>query len=375
MIQRAFRLGWAGAVTKTITPEGQFDRDVSPRIAGAWNIEPLGGLKHVFGLENIELLSDRPLAAWLSDIRDLRRGFPDRLVVASISGGAQQQSAWRKLARACENAGAQAVELNLSCPHGLPERGLGSAIGQDPRFTYKITRCVVEAVRVPVLAKLTPNVTDITAIADVAQRAGAAGISAINTLGAIPGIDLNTLTPLPSVSGWSSPGGYSGPAIKPVALKALADLARRTRLPISAMGGIAHGTDVCEFILLGASTLQVCSAVMLEGLMIIDRLKRGLENFMAAHGYRSVRQFQGLSLRRLTSHARLSRTYRAVAVIKEDLCLRDDLCYIACRDGGPRAIDLGAGRIPRVDPGRCSGCGLCAAVCPVPACISLVPES
>ena len=286
MMGRAFEAGWAGAVTKTLVTDAESIVNVTPRLASLSFPGPTAEPRKIYAFENIELVTDRSLSMWLKEIEGLRKKHPGHVVIASIMDDASRPDGWQSMARKCEAAGAHMIELNMSCPHGMPERGMGSAIGMDPNLAAKVTRWTVEAVKIPVMAKMTPNVTDVGHIARTCEEAGVHAISAINTVAAIIGIDLETLVPRPNVAGYSAHGGLSGPAVKPIALKAIASIARSVQVPISGIGGIASWEDAAEFLLIGATTLQVCSAVMARGYGLIEDLTDGLSNYMEDKGLR-----------------------------------------------------------------------------------------
>lgn len=352
-------------MTKTLCLPRVWVRNVTPRLHG---INLRGEL---VGLENIELISNRPLEVWLDEIKQLKDRFPDRVLIASIMSDATSAGDWQELAKRCQEVGADVLELNLSCPHGMPERGMGSAIGQDPELTGRVTTWVKEVAKVPVMVKLSPNVTDITEPARAAQAHGADALSAINTVSALVGIDLETLRPLPSVDGRSTFGGYSGPAIKPIALRCVAELAQTISLPISASGGISTWQDAAEFLLVGAFTFQICTRVMQHGYGIIDDLQKGLEGFLKRHGFGSLAEAVGKALPELTAHGELNRSYRVVGHIDRSLCTGCQRCYISCRDAGYQAIGLDREGLAVVDEEKCDGCGLCQQVCPAEGCVSM----
>jgi dihydropyrimidine dehydrogenase (NAD+) subunit PreA len=405
-VKRAFDAGWGGAVWKTI---GEPIVNVSSRYSSVdWN-----GLR-MMGLNNIELITDRPIETNLREIADVKKHYPKHAVIASLMVESRRE-AWHEIVRRAEDAGADGLELNCGCPHGMSERGMGSAVGQVPDYTKLITEWVKEVARTPVLVKLTPNVGDIRAIARAAKAGGADGLSAINTLNSITGIDLDTFTPRPDVGGRSSHGGYCGPAVKPIALHMVQQLAGDTEcaLPVSGIGGISGWREAAEFLLLGCHSLQVCTAVMHYGYRIVEDMLEGLSNWMDEKGFRSLEDFRGRSLERVTEWKHLDLNYKIVARIHPELCIGCDLCYIACWDGAHQCIHLDgiatpeqlvaqsrarlaqtpavvavdtsrtpASRIPKVDEQECVGCNLCWLVCPVESCITmdrvdtgLAPES
>jgi len=372
MIARAFDAGWGGAVTKTLVLDEKPIRNVTPRLTSLAFPGFEGEPKKIYALENIELASDRPLSVWLAEITDLAKRYPANPVVASIMADASRKAEWQELARRCEGAGARAIELNFSCPHGgMPGTAVGRAIGQDPGHAGRITGWAREVVRVPLLVKLTPNVSDIVVIAKAAKEAGADGVTAINSVAAIPGVDLDTLVPLPSVQGRSAQGGLCGPAIKPIALRLVSELARGSGLPVSGCGGIGTWQDAAEFALLGASTLQVCTAVMLQGCGIVQDMRDGLLGWMEEKGFSKLSDFVGLANGKLTEITELDHATRLVSSVDASTCVKCDICHVACRDGGYQAITVGADRIPIVDESHCSGCGLCVQACPVWNCMTM----
>lgn len=373
MIGRAFKAGWAGAVTKTLVEDASSIINVTPRLASLGFRDPEKRLKKNYALENIELVTDRELTIWLKEIEELRKKYPDHVVIASIMDDASKPEGWQSMAKKCEDAGANLIELNLSCPHGMPERGMGSAIGQDVELSKRVTSWVAEAVNIPVIAKMTPNVTDIAVVAKACMNAGAKGISAINTVAAIIGVDLETLVPMPNVSGYSAHGGLSGPAVKPIALKAVASVAKETGAPVSGIGGISTWKDAAEFILLGASTVQLCTAVMFYGYSIIDELTSGLATYMEKKGFHRISDMVGASLDKLVSFGELDNKTKRKASIDNSLCIQCDACFVSCRDAGYQAITRGSDKIYKVTEKLCTGCSLCCQVCPVEGCITLKP--
>lgn len=373
MMGRAFEAGWAGAVTKTLVKDVENIVNVTPRLASLSFPGSASEPKKLYAFENIELVTDRSLAIWLEEIEMLRKKYPANVVIASIMDDVSRPDGWQHVAKACETAGAHMIEINMSCPHGMPEMGMGAAIGQNPELAAKVCGWVSEAVGIPVIAKMTPNVTDIGYVAKTCADAGADAISAINTVAAIMGVDLESLVPIPNVGGYSAHGGLSGPAVKPIALKALASIVRATDVPVSGIGGIGSWQDAAEFLLLGATTLQVCSSVMTSGYGIISDIVDGLENYMEDMGFNSVSDMVGLALEKLVSHNELSREARVTSHIDEAICIKCDLCYVSCMDSGYQAIQLKKDRMPVVDREKCTGCSLCQHVCPVWDCIRMTP--
>jgi dihydropyrimidine dehydrogenase (NAD+) subunit PreA len=391
-IHKAFEAGWGGAVWKTI---GAPVLNVSNRY-GAWHY---GGQK-MLAINNVELISDRPIEVNLREIADVKRHWPDRAVVVSAMVESSPE-AWGEVVRRIEDTGADAIELNYGCPHGMSERGMGSAVGQVPEYCEKITRWVKDVARLPVIVKLTPNITNIVEPARAAVAAGADGLSLINTLNSIVGVDLETLQVTPSIGGKGGHGGYAGPAVKPIALNMLTALGTdekiaASRVPISGMGGISTWQDAAEFLLLGATSLQVCTAVMHYGFRIIEDLSDGLSNWMDSKGFASIDELRGRSLRGISDFKNLDLAFRAVARINPDACIKCNLCYVACNDTAHQCIDLvtADGEVvapfayhvrsngkrqavdlrpqARVREQDCVGCRLCYNVCPVEKCIEMV---
>jgi len=352
---RAFDTGWAGAVTKTITKSGT--RSPAPRL-----ISTTGIYRNIF-LENIELLSDADSITWLRWLEQITNNY-DNPVIASIMAPADKPQEWAELAQMTIQSGAKAVELNISCPHGMTENAAGAYIGQDPALTAEIVSAVRESISAPVWVKLTPNVTDIDIIGSSAIQAGADCLAAINTLSGIAGVDIETMTPLPAVNGRTAFGGISGPAIKPVALRCTAQLAKLGK-PISAMGGINDWKDAVEFFLLGASTVQLCTAVMFKGFDIIQDLIAGLTEYLSGKGFNSFEEIIGLALPKIVQFDELNISGRTAFIINKECDLCGD-CIIACRDAGLQAIRIENSRAV-IDQDKCDCCGLCTVVCPIDA--------
>jgi dihydropyrimidine dehydrogenase (NAD+) subunit PreA len=296
------------------------------------------------------------------------------------------------MVRRAEAAGSDALELNFGCPHGMSERGMGSAVGQVPEYTEMITSWVKEVAKIPVIVKLTPNVTDVTRIAAAAERGGADAVSLINTINSLIGVDLETFTPRPNVGGKSSHGGYCGPAVKPIALHLISSVAKTVKIPISGIGGIGYWNDAAEHIAVGATTVQVCTAAMHYGFRIVEDMIDGLSQYMDAHGFRSIEDFRGRAVPNVKDWGDLDLNYKIVAEIHPELCIGCQLCYIACEDGAHQAIapynsphngssseqkngkknPNGMGvHVPRIIEEECVGCNLCALVCPVENCITM----
>ena len=373
---RAFEAGWGGVVWKTI---GDAVVNVSSRYS-ALNV----GTVRMAGFNNIELTSDRSPETNFREIIEVKRRWPDRVIVASLIVDTRER--WHEFVRRSEDAGADGVELNFGCPHGMCERGMGSAVGQQPAVTEKIVSWVMEVARIPVIVKLTPNITDITQAARAARRGGANAVSMINTINSITQVNLDRLVPEPEVGGLSTHGGYCGPAVKPIALNMVQSCAAdpEVGLPISGIGGIANWRDAAEFIALGATGIQVCTAIMHHGFRIVEDMADGLSDYLDAKGFKSVMDLVGKAVPNVRKWEALDLNYKRVARIDYDKCIGCNLCYIACEDGAHQSIDLvppngrglGPGRvpgkpIPQIREEDCVGCNLCANVCPAEGCITM----
>ncbi len=360
MIARAFEAGWAGAVIKTLIREPV--RNLSNRFAS------LRYGREIIGFENIELLSERLPEDWFRDIRRLKAGFPDKPVIGSIMGDAVHPEPWIELALGCQDAGCDLIELNFSCPHGYPEKGKGAAIGQNADYAGKIMRWLRDnrRITVPLVPKLTAATADIGYIGKILAEAGADGFCAINTFPSIMGVDLQTLLPRPTVGGHTTAGGYSGPGLKPIALRCVGDLVKQPGLPVMACGGVSSGMDAAEFILMGAPIVQVCTAVMLNGYQVLNRLKNELLEFMRAHDFAAIGDFLGKANLRVTTFAGLDYAYKVVAAVDDAKCTGCGRCFVSCRDAACQAIAI-EGKRARIDAQKCCGCSLCAQVCPAPA--------
>ncbi|HET8635886.1 MAG TPA: NAD-dependent dihydropyrimidine dehydrogenase subunit PreA, partial [Acidobacteriaceae bacterium] len=303
-VMRAFDAGWGGAVWKTI---GAQVRNTTSRYS-AVNL----GRQRMMGFSNIELISDRSVEDNLREIAEVKRRYPNNALIVSLMVESKRE-AWHDIVRRAEDAGADGVELNFGCPHGMNERGMGSAVGQVPEYTEMITAWAKEAARVPVLVKLTPNVADIRATARAAKQGAADAISAINTINSITGIDLDTLAPRPTVDGRSTHGGYCGPAVKPIALNMVSECVKETGLPVSGIGGVSNWRDAAEFMLLGCGTVQVCTAAMHYGFGIVEGMKNKLAEWMRAKGFCSIEDFRGRTLDSVTDWGSLNLDYQIVA--------------------------------------------------------------
>lgn len=361
-IMKAFDAGWGGAVWKTL---GVPVVNVSSRY-GSVNYRDT----RMAGLNNIELITDRTLADNLREIEEVKKYFPNHAVIASLM--VESRAEWHQIVKDVQNAGADGIELNFGCPHGMCERGMGSAVGQEPRVLKTIVEWVMEVAQIPVITKLTPNISEIREPALAAVAGGSNAISLINTIKSIVGINLDTLAPYPEVDGKGTNGGYCGPAVKPIALNMLKECANNVNIPISGIGGIENWRDAAEFILLGASSVQVCTAVMHYGFGIIREMLPGLEKYMDEKGYANIEEMRGKALPNVVEWKELNLKHKVVANIDSDKCIGCQLCYIACDDGAHQAIALPSeGRIPSIIDDNCVGCNLCSLVCPVEQCITM----
>jgi dihydropyrimidine dehydrogenase (NADP+) len=301
VMKRAFDEGWGGVICKTLSLDSSKVINVSPRYAKMMSSD-----KAVLGWENIELISDRPFETMLAELKQLKEEYPDRVLIASIMEE-YNKSAWEEIIGRCEEVGVDAFEINFSCPHGMPERKMGMAMGQDCELLHEVCGWINDAANIPVWAKMTPNITDITDPARTALAQGCEGIAAINTIRSVMGVNLKTLRPEPSVEGYSTPGGYSSRAVKPIALAKVMDVATmmQKEFPgrhMSGIGGVDTGRDAAEFILLGSDTVQVCTGVMVNGYGMVHNLAAELQGFMAEQGFDSIADFKGKSLPYFTTH-------------------------------------------------------------------------
>jgi dihydropyrimidine dehydrogenase (NAD+) subunit PreA len=356
MIARAFEAGWAGAVIKTLI------REPVKNLHNRFAANKMGN--NIYAFENLELLSDRTPEVWSQEIRELKKAYPDKVVIGSIMGDAKDKEHWLELALVCQEAGADMIELNFSCPHGYPKKEKGSAIGQNAEYSSKITGWLKkdERITIPIIPKLTAAVTDIIYIGEEIAKAGAEGICAINSFPSIMGFDLKTLAPKPNINGYSTAGGYSGPGLKPIALKCVNDLMISPGLPIMACGGISNGSDAIEFLLLGAPLVQVCTAVMLKGYSVISQMKKELIEFMEYHKFSRISDFLHTGHDHIRPFVRLDQNYIVKASIDIMKCTGCQQCFISCRDAGYLALEM-QNNLAVVDQEKCVGCSLCSHVC------------
>ncbi len=395
-VKRAFDAGWGGAVWKTL---GNPIVNVSSRFGGVDY-----GSTRLMGLNNIELITDRPLEVNLKEMADVKKHYPKHVLVASLMVDTREE--WQEIIKKAEDTGADALELNFGCPHGMCERGMGSAVGAEPKVLKEIAGWVMDYANVPVIVKLTPNIGDITEPAEAAVEAKVSALSLINTIKSIVGVDLDTMVPMPQVGDASTNGGYCGPAVKPIALHLLGQVARVPGCPpISGIGGISNWRDAAEFMALGATTVQVCTAVMHYGYRIVEDMIEGLSDFLDEKGMASAQELVGRAVPQYKDWGALDLNHHVVASIDPDKCIGCQLCFVACMDGSHQCIHIpgmsdaekkkaghvafptgvpdrpvtaargtpGA-RVPWVHEDECVGCNLCQLVCPVEGCITMVEK-
>jgi dihydropyrimidine dehydrogenase (NAD+) subunit PreA len=370
-VERAFKAGWGGVVWKTLGEAGPPIVNVNgPRYGAIW-----GADRRLLGLNNIELITDRDLEVNLREISEVKKKWPDRAMVVSLMVPCEEEP-WKKILKRVEETDADGVELNFGCPHGMSERGMGSAVGQVPEYIEMVARWCKQHTRMPVIVKLTPNITDIRYPARAAHKGGADAVSLINTISSITAVDLDSFSPEPSIDGKGSHGGYCGPAVKPIALNMVAEIARDPQtkgFSISGIGGVTTWRDAAEYIALGCGTVQVCTAAMTYGFRIVQEMIDGLSNYMDEKGYASIDDFRGRAVPNVTDWQYLNLNYVTKARINQDLCIQCGRCHIACEDTSHQAITSmknGKRHFEVIDE-ECVGCNLCVNVCPVENCITM----
>jgi len=370
-VHRAFEAGWGGVVWKTLGEAGPPVVNVNGPRYGAL----LTPDRKLLGLNNIELITDRPLQLNLDEIRQTKRLWPDRALITSLMVPCEE-AAWKAILPMVEDTGCDGIELNFGCPHGMSERGMGAAVGQVPEYIEMVTAWCKHYSRLPVIVKLTPNITDIRMPAAAARRGGADAVSLINTINSIIGVDPRTLQMSPATGGMGSHGGYCGPAVKPIALNMVAEIGRSrdtAGLPISGIGGVGNWRDALDYIALGAGNVQVCTAAMVYGFKIVQEMIDGLSNYMDEMGFQSTEDFRGRALPSVTDWQFLNLNAISKAVIDQDSCISCGRCHIVCEDTSHQAISATKDGVRHfeVKEDECVGCNLCVTVCPVPECITL----
>lgn len=367
-VERAYEAGWGGVVWKTLGSEGPPIVNVSGPRYGVVH----GADRRVLGINNIELITDRPLEVNLQEIKEVKRKWRDRALVISLMVPCEEES-WKDILKRIEDTEADGVELNFGCPHGMAERGMGSAVGQVPEYIEMVTRWVKQYSRMPCIVKLTPNVTSILPPAMAAKRGGADAVSLINTVKSITNVDLDNFSPSPMIDGKGSHGGYCGPAVKPIALNMVGEIARHgeTRgLPISGIGGITTWRDAAEFMAMGAGNVQVCTAAMTYGFKIVQEMISGLSQYLDEKDM-ALSDLVGRAVPNFVEWQDLNLNYVTKARIDQDACIGCGRCYAACEDTSHQAIWMKPGRVFEVNDAECVACNLCVDVCPVEGCITM----
>ena len=367
-VRRAFQAGWGGVVWKTLGSEGPPVVNVNGPRYGVIH----GADRRVLGINNIELITDRPLEVNLREIKSVKRDYPDRALIISLMVPCDEES-WKAILKQIEDTGADGVELNFGCPHGMAERGMGSAVGQVPEYIEMVTRWVKTHSRMPCIVKLTPNITDVRKPAEAAKRGGADAVSLINTINSITSVDLDLFAPQPTIDGKGTHGGFCGPAVKPIALNMVAEIARNPAtygLPISGIGGVTTWRDAAEFMALGAGTVQVCTAAMTYGFKVVQEMISGLRDYLDDKDI-TMSDLIGRAVPNVTDWQYLNLNYTTKAVIDQEACIKCGRCYAACEDTSHQAIAMGPGRVFSVKEDECVACNLCVDVCPVESCITM----
>ncbi|MEZ7812858.1 MAG: NAD-dependent dihydropyrimidine dehydrogenase subunit PreA [Paracoccaceae bacterium] len=369
-VRRAFEAGWGGVVWKTLGLEGPPIVNVNgPRYGAIW-----GADRRLLGLSNSELITDRPLEVNLREIKSVKRDYKDRALVISLMVPCDEES-WKEILHQIEDTEADGVELNFGCPHGMAERGMGSAVGQVPEYIEMVTRWVKQYSRMPCIVKLTPNIADIRKPAEAAKRGGADAVSLINTINSITSVNLDDFSPEPMIDGKGTHGGYSGPAVKPICLNMVAEIARNYEtkdLPISGIGGVTTWRDAAEYMSLGAGNVQVCTAAMTYGFKIVEEMISGISDYLDEKSMASPHALIGRAVPNVTDWKFLNLNYTTKAHIDQSACINCGRCFAACEDTSHQAIAMSKDRIFTVKDEECVACNLCVNVCPVQDCITMV---
>ena len=371
-VRRAFDAGWGGVVWKTLGSEGPPVVNVNGPRYGVIR----GADRRVLGLNNIELITDRPLEVNLEEITRVKKDYPNHAMIVSIMVPCEEQ-AWKDILEKVEATGADGIELNFGCPHGMSERGMGAAVGQVPEYIEMVTRWCKQYYSKPVIVKLTPNITDIRLPAAAARRGGADAVSLINTINSIVSVNLDTMSPEPSIDGKGTHGGYCGPAVKPIAMSMVSEISRAPEtagMPISGIGGVTTWRDAAEYMTLGCGNVQVCTAAMTYGFKIVQEMISGLSQWMDEKGHTSIQDFVGAAIPNTTDWKYLNLNYVAKAEINQADCISCGRCYAACEDTSHQAIAMSEDRTFSVIDAECVACNLCVEVCPVENCITMVPQ-
>lgn len=355
-IDKAFELGWGGAVLKTITPDNLEMLEASPRYA------VMKEKNKVIGFQNIELLSHKTVKYWCDGIRYLKEKHPKKVIIASIMAPVEKEE-WQDLVKTLNETPIDAFELNFSCPHGMPEKNIGMAIGTSAEISILITSWVKAVAKKPVFVKLTPNVTNIAWISNAVERAGADGFAAINTVQGFMGVDLDTLEPNLCIDGCTTYGGCSGEIVKPIGLRCVAQIRQSSQLPILGIGGISKWQDAAQYIAVGSDAVQVCTEVMLNGYGIIGNLKKGLLEYLESKNMDSISDLKNRVISKISAHEDLNKNYCMKPVVDNKKCVSCEKCTRICAESEHHALSLKDGKI-ELDEGKCQGCSLCSIVCP-----------
>lgn len=369
-VVRAFKAGWGGVVWKTLGEDPPIVNVNGPRYGASWSND-----RRLIGLNNIELITDRPLDVNLREIKEVKRDWPDRAMVVSLMVPCEEQN-WISILKQVEDTEADGIELNFGCPHGMSERGMGAAVGQVPEYVEMVTRWCKQHTNMPVIVKLTPNISDIRSPARAANSGGADAVSLINTITSIMSVNLDTFAPEPTIDGKGTHGGYCGPAVKPIALNMVSKIATdpdTAKLPISGIGGVTTWRDAVEYLALGCGNVQVCTAAMTYGFKIVEDMIDGLSEYMDDKGFTDVEDIVGKAVPNVTEWQYLNLNYITKAVIDQDMCIKCGRCHIACEDTSHQAITsmVDGERHYEVIDEECVGCNLCVNVCPVENCITM----
>ena len=368
-VRRAFEAGWGGVVWKTLGEDPPVVNVNGPRYGAIW-----GADRRLLGLNNIELITDRPRETNLEEMTRVKKDYPDRAIIASLMVPVNEDS-WKWILSRVAETGCDGVELNFGCPHGMSERGMGSAVGQVPDYIHQIAEWCKKHTDLPVIVKLTPNITDVRKPAQAAKDGGADAVSLINTINSITSVNLDSFSPEPMIDGKGAHGGYCGPAVKPIALNMVAEIARDPAtqgMPISGIGGVTTWRDAAEFMALGAGNVQVCTAAMTYGFKIVQEMISGLSQYMDEKGFTSTDELVGRAVPNVSDWKHLNLNYVTKARIDQDACIKCGRCYAACEDTSHQAISMSEDRTFEVIDAECVACNLCVNVCPVEDCITMV---